>query len=80
MQELKSCPACGSTDVAREEFREALWIECQNCGMRGPAASDKWEWVETVWNALPRHPAGTPNDALCAGCPCHPQKENNENL
>ncbi len=48
MQELKQCPACGATSPMRETYNGSLWIECPECGMRGPTAADMWEQVENA--------------------------------
>ncbi len=75
MQELKRCPACGATSPMRETYNGSLWIECPECGMRGPTAADMWEQVENAWNALPRRHIIEPNDVDCAGCPHRRPKE-----
>lgn len=70
-EELKPCPACGN-DYPAKYFDPSLgWkysIICNVCGMQGPRtkASDE---AHAAWNALPRSPHITPNDADCAGCP-----------
>lgn len=56
MKELKPCPYCGNTDIARlGETPDALW--CPKCCTQGPR--DHWKGSSLsdidAWNALPRH-------------------------
>ena len=70
-EELKPCPACGNNYPTKCFDPSLGWkysIICNVCGMQGPRtkASDE---AHAAWNALPRSPHITPNDADCAGCP-----------
>lgn len=71
-KELKPCPACHSKKVSREQYKDEVWIECLQCGMRGPSFNSPIAndiLAERAWNALPRAPHITPNDVDCKGCP-----------
>lgn len=70
-EELKPCPACGhSAKIWNDRWDIANCVGCDNpnCLLSGPIAEDKKGAVEK-WNALPRVPHITPNDADCKGCP-----------
>lgn len=65
-KELKPCPACHSEELSREYYGRDVWIECLQCGMRGPSFKSpivNGILAEKAWNALPRAPHITPNEA-----------------
>mgnify|MGYP004524294341 CR=1 FL=1 len=71
MTDLKSCPACGGTNIrigfnCLEERHYAL---CCDCLMRGPEKCGEDDRAITAWNSLPRHHGISPNKVDCAGCP-----------
>lgn len=71
-KELKPCPACHSEELSREYYGGEVWIECLQCGMRGPIFETQIgdeTLAEEAWNNLPRAPHITPNDVDCKGCP-----------
>lgn len=52
--ELKPCPFCGSSNVKNEWVYagtdlEEYWVECMNCGGKGPWDSDQQQAIEE-WN------------------------------
>lgn len=60
MSDLKPCPVpgCRSTDVVEnaewdDRFQVNTWMECDTCGVRGPAKHGKEAAVD-AWNNLPR--------------------------
>lgn len=70
-EELKPCPACESKVVNVEKMVPGVFATyCHNkdCEMRGPKRRTRGK-AFAAWNALPRSPHVTPNDADCAGCP-----------
>ena len=70
-EELKPCPACESKVVNVEKMVPGVFATyCHNkdCEMRGPKRRTRGKAL-AAWNALPRSPHVTPNDADCAGCP-----------
>ena len=72
-EELKLCPACEKNNgvcIARTTSVVTYAVYCHNkdCEMRGPKRLTQEE-AFAAWNALPRSPHVTPNDADCAGCP-----------
>lgn len=76
-EELNPCPICGENKnlmVAKNNHPIAAdkpyYIQCGNgCLCAGPTASATVEAAIAAWNALPRAPHITPNDADCKGCP-----------
>lgn len=76
-EELKPCPICGENMnlmVMKNNHPIAAdkpyYIQCGNgCLCAGPTASATADAAITAWNALPRAPHITPNDADCKGCP-----------
>lgn len=76
-EELKPCPICGENKnlmVVKNNHPIAAdkpyYIQCGNyCLCAGPTASAMAEAVIADWDALPRAPRITPNDADCKGCP-----------
>ena len=72
-EELKSCPACEKNNgvcIARTTSVVTYAVYChnKNCETRGPKRLTQEE-AFAAWNALPRSPHITPNDADCKGCP-----------
>lgn len=76
-EELNPCPICGENKnlmVAKNNHPIAAdkpyYIQCGNgCLCAGPTASATVEAAIAAWNAFPRVPHITPNDADCKGCP-----------
>lgn len=61
MDELKSCPFCGSNEVSLSigsrtaeypsvYFAEYYYVECHECAALGPESHDKEEQAITNWN------------------------------
>lgn len=73
-ESLRPCPACGASVrlVGGNEWhdRNHFVIRCEEsgCGCVRIGDTEREECVRR-WNALPRAPHITPNDADCAGCP-----------
>ena len=71
-EELKPCPVCHGKELSRESYGDEVWIECLQCGIRGPSFKSPIVndiLAEKAWNTLPRAPHITPNEADCKGCP-----------
>lgn len=76
-EELNPCPICGENKnlmVMKNNHPIAAdkpyYIQCGNgCLCAWPTASATAEAAIAAWNALPRAPRITPNDADCKGCP-----------
>lgn len=76
-EELKPCPICGENKnlmVVKNNHPIAAdkpyYIQCGNyCLCAGPTASAMAEAAIAAWDAFPRAPRITPNDADCKGCP-----------
>ena len=76
-EELNPCPICGENKnlmVAKNNHLIAAdkpyYIKCGNgCLCAGPTASATAEAAIAAWDAFPRAPHITPNDADCKGCP-----------
>lgn len=55
MPELKPCPAwaCQGELVESKQDGDSFYIECTECGMRGPVELDPYH-AQQSWNWLPR--------------------------
>ena len=55
MPELKPCPAwaCQGELVESKQDGDSFYIECTECGMRGPVEPDPYH-AQQSWNWLPR--------------------------
>lgn len=54
------CPFCGwrHSDVKRQQhFGEMFWVQCCNCGARGPRRDNKPEAIECWNDGQEREPA-----------------------
>lgn len=52
-EELKPCPACGSTSISLASTKPVCYCVCSYCNMYGPEAMRQEEAI-AAWNALPR--------------------------
>lgn len=55
MSELRECPFCQSTDLDQMTERGLIknykhWIECLNCGIRGPEDKENMKGAIESWN------------------------------
>lgn len=58
-REILHCPNCGSVKVSMQRDVGASYVECEECGMRGPVKRTP-EPALQEWNSLPR-------GVLCCG-------------
>jgi len=68
MPELKPCPAwaCQGELVESKQDGDSFYIECTECGMRGPVEPDPYH-AQQSWNWLPRALTWTHEPPVVAG-------------
>jgi hypothetical protein len=76
-KDLKSCPFCGSLNLSdADDDKRFEWIECSDCGARGPKTTLWPQAAKGFWNTRTQVQLDKTKCPNCTNCITNLQDEN----